>query len=79
MRQYQGVFDDNPGKQTADNRRFHYPVTNCTNCGPRLPIIDRMPSDRKFTSMASFSMCAACESVEMKINAPPTSSVGRLS
>lgn len=47
---------------SPDNRRFHYPFTNCTNCGPRLTIIDRMPYDRKFTSMASFPMCAACES-----------------
>ncbi len=44
------------------NRRFGYPFTNCTNCGPRWTIIDRIPYDRPFTSMASFTMCDACQS-----------------
>jgi hydrogenase maturation protein HypF len=42
------------------NRRFHYPFTNCTNCGPRFTIITAMPYDRPNTTMASFEMCAAC-------------------
>ncbi len=42
------------------NRRFDYPFTNCTNCGPRLTIIRKIPYDRKNTSMARFVMCREC-------------------
>ncbi len=43
------------------DRRFLYPFTNCTNCGPRFTIIERLPYDRKNTSMKNFSMCPACK------------------
>ena len=42
------------------NRRFRYPFTNCTNCGPRFTIIASLPYDRSRTSMSKFTMCAAC-------------------
>jgi len=42
------------------NRRFRYPFTNCTNCGPRFSIIEGLPYDRTRTTMKLFSMCAAC-------------------
>ncbi len=45
---------------SSDNRRYDYPFTNCTNCGPRLTIIEKIPYDRKNTSMAAFTMCPAC-------------------
>jgi len=43
------------------NRRFHYPFTNCTNCGPRFTIIKGIPYDRPKTTMESFKMCDECQ------------------
>ena len=44
------------------DRRYRYPFTNCTNCGPRFTIAIDIPYDRPNTTMAPFRMCPACQS-----------------
>jgi hydrogenase maturation protein HypF len=43
------------------DRHFHYPFTNCTNCGPRFTIIEDIPYDRSRTTMSKFTMCPDCQ------------------
>ena len=43
-----------------NDRRFHYPFINCTNCGPRFTIISALPYDRPNTSMHVFNLCPEC-------------------
>ena len=45
-----------------NDRRYLHPFINCTQCGPRLTILDSMPYDRERTSMKEFPMCPSCKS-----------------
>lgn len=59
------------------NRRYMYPFTNCTNCGPRFSIIADLPYDRCNTTMGEFEMCDDCRAeytdpLNRRFHAEPT-------
>ena len=43
-----------------NNRRYRYPFTTCTQCGPRYSIINSLPYERHGTSMQKFTQCKTC-------------------
>ena len=53
------------------NRRYFYPFTNCTNCGPRFSIIESLPYDRANTTMKRFRMCPLCQAEYRRPARPP--------
>ncbi|WP_159084374.1 carbamoyltransferase HypF [Dongshaea marina] len=44
-----------------DSRRYLYPFTTCTACGPRYTVVESMPYDRQTTTLRAFPLCSACE------------------
>ncbi|WP_407169059.1 carbamoyltransferase HypF [Bradyrhizobium sp. ORS 111] len=42
------------------SRHYLYPFINCSHCGPRYTITERLPYDRRNTTMKSFALCDSC-------------------
>jgi len=42
------------------DKRYMYPFSVCTDCGPRFTIIESLPYDRENTTMSGFNMCKKC-------------------
>ncbi len=60
-----------------EDRRYGYPFTNCTNCGPRFTIVREVPYDRAHTTMSVFPMCGDCreeylDPMDRRFHAEPT-------
>jgi hydrogenase maturation protein HypF len=45
----------------SSNRRYLYPFTSCTQCGPRYAISTCAPFDRVRTSLVNFPACSLCQ------------------
>lgn len=45
----------------AQNPRYYYPFTNCTQCGPRYSITQKFPFERINTSISKFKVCNNCQ------------------
>jgi hydrogenase maturation protein HypF len=59
------------------DRRYLYPFTVCTDCGPRFTIIEDLPYDRENTTMREFAMCSRCQEeyedpLDRRFHAEPT-------
>lgn len=60
----------------SGDRRYCYPFINCTNCGPRFTIVEKIPYDRKYTTMKEFPLCPDCakeygEPINRRFHAQP--------
>lgn len=54
------ICDDCLKEMLSQGRRYRYPFTTCTNCGPRFTLLKGMPYDRPLTSMDAFPLCPDC-------------------
>ncbi|UZE92546.1 MAG: carbamoyltransferase HypF [Methanosarcinales archaeon] len=60
-----------------NNRRYFYPFTVCTNCGPRYTSVSYLPYDRENTTMGDFPLCESCNEeytspMDRRYHAQPT-------
>jgi hydrogenase maturation protein HypF len=60
-----------------EDRRYRYPFTACTYCGPRFTMVKGIPYDRPFTTMVGFPLCDACaaeyeDPADRRFHAQPT-------
>ena len=55
---------DNCKKDIKDKKgkRYMYPLTSCSECGPRFSCIKKVPYDRSNTTFEEFHMCDSCHS-----------------
>ncbi len=62
------ICDDCLKDMQTQEHRIHYPLINCTNCGPRFSITKKIPYDRQQTTMSGFPMCDNCSAEYNNIN-----------
>ena len=59
------------------DRRYRYPFSSCTACGPRFSIVEAVPYDRARTTMRRFPLCPRCRAeyetpADRRFHAEPT-------
>ena len=50
------------------DRRYHYPYTSCTACGPRYTVLKKLPYDRENTAFDAYPLCDKCHEEYRNMN-----------